>query len=51
MFPDEKAAEDWFESERWGLVGMFCPRCGGCDRVYRVSQAHALLVRRLQKAF
>ena len=33
IFPDEKAAEAWFESERWGLVGMFCPRCGGCDRV------------------
>ena len=33
MFPDEKTAEAWFEGERWGMVGMFCPRCGGCDRV------------------
>ena len=33
MFPDETAAEAWFESERWGESGMYCPRCGGCDRI------------------
>ena len=33
MFPDEKTAEKWFEDERWGMVGMYCPRCGGCDRI------------------
>ena len=33
MFPDEKAAEDWFEEQRWGTSGLYCPRCGGCDRV------------------
>ena len=21
------------EQERWGETGLFCPRCGGCDRV------------------
>ena len=33
IFPDEKAAEAWFEHERWGTTGQFCPRCGGCDRI------------------
>ena len=33
MFPDEKAAIKWFEDERWGNTGIFCPRCGGCDKV------------------
>lgn len=32
-FPTEKAAEDWFEQQRWGETGMYCPRCGGCDKV------------------
>ena len=32
-FPNETAAEAWFESERWGETGLYCPRCGGCDRV------------------
>ena len=33
MFPDERTAEAWFEKERWGETGLYCPRCGGCDRV------------------
>lgn len=33
LFPNEAAAEAWFENERWGETGLFCPRCGGCDRV------------------
>ncbi|MDE2736998.1 MAG: IS1595 family transposase [Gemmatimonadota bacterium] len=33
MFPDETAAEAWFEAERWSESGMYCPRCGGCDRI------------------
>ena len=33
LFPNEQAAEAWFENERWGETGLFCPRCGGCDRV------------------
>ena len=33
MFPDKKAAEVWFENERWEESGMFCPRCGGVDRI------------------
>lgn len=32
-FPNEAAAEAWFENERWGESGMFCPRCGGTDRI------------------
>lgn len=32
-FPNEEAAEAWFENERWGKCGMFCPRCGGTDRI------------------
>ena len=37
MFPTEQAAIDWFEKERWGDTGMFCPHCGGVDRVQRVA--------------
>lgn len=33
MFPDEQAAEDWFEQQRWNTTGIYCPRCGGVDRV------------------
>jgi len=33
MFPNEKAAETWFENQRWGESGMYCPRCGGCDKI------------------
>ena len=32
-FPNEAAAESWFEDERWGGSGIFCPRCGGTDRI------------------
>ena len=37
MFPNEQAAEAWFESERWDKSGLFCPRCGGCDKVNAVA--------------
>ena len=33
MFPDEKTAEQWFEQQRWADSGMYCPRCGGVDRI------------------
>ena len=33
MFPTEQAAEEWFAYERWGETGMYCPRCGGCDKI------------------
>ena len=33
LFPDEKAAETWFEQQRWEDSGLYCPRCGGCDKV------------------
>ena len=32
-FPDEKAAESWFEKERWGQTGIYCPHCGILDKV------------------
>jgi len=33
MFPDESAAEQWFEAQRWENTSRFCPRCGGCDKI------------------
>ena len=33
MFPDENAAQLWFEKQRWG-EGKFCPKCGSLD-VYK----------------
>jgi len=30
MFPDDAAAEKWFEEQRWP-EGRFCPRCGSLD--------------------
>ena len=33
MFPDEKTAETWFEKQRWERSSVFCPRCGGCDKI------------------
>lgn len=41
-FPNEKAAEAWFEGERWGKSGMFCPRCGGCDKVKPVTSGSSM---------
>lgn len=34
-FPNNEAAEAWFESKRWGhnLEDLHCPRCGSYDRV------------------
>ena len=37
MFPDEQTAEAWFENERWGESGLFCSRCGGCDKVKSIE--------------
>ncbi len=36
MFPDDLAAERWFEKVRWGHEPS-CPRCGGIDRVNEVK--------------
>lgn len=42
MFPTEQAAIEWFEYERWGETGMFCPRCGGCDKVKPVTSGSSM---------
>ena len=31
MFPDDAAAERWFEDQRWSATGRFCPACGSLD--------------------
>ncbi len=35
MFPDEQAAEEWFEEKRWGKTGQptCCPKCGCSARI------------------
>ena len=35
MFPDEHAAETWFEDQRWGKdkENLHCPRCGCTERI------------------
>ena len=37
MFPDEKAAREWFEAQRWSS-GRHCPRCGS-ERTHEASHA------------
>ena len=32
MYPTERSAEKWLEEQRWGKVGLYCPRCGCVDR-------------------
>ncbi len=31
MFPDDKAAEKWFEEQRWPNGERYCPDCGSCS--------------------
>ena len=31
MFPDDAAAEAWFESQRWPDGERYCPDCGSCN--------------------
>ena len=31
IFPDDKAAEDWFEAQRWPNGERFCPDCGSIN--------------------
>ena len=37
MFPDDGAAEQWFESIVWD-EGRFCPHCGSLDTIERKSR-------------
>ena len=37
MFPDDGAAEKWFESIVWD-EGRFCPHCGSLDTIERKSR-------------
>ena len=39
MFPDEKAAREWFESLVWS-DGRYCPRCGS-TRTHEASHKHS----------
>ena len=32
-FPDDATAEKWFEEVRWRKTGVYCPRCGGLDKI------------------
>lgn len=32
-FPDDRTAEKWFEEIRWKETGIYCPRCGGLDKI------------------
>lgn len=36
MFPDERAARDWFDRTRWPDGERWCPHCGGID-TYRTK--------------
>ncbi|MCY4380389.1 MAG: IS1595 family transposase, partial [Proteobacteria bacterium] len=38
MFPDEQAAEKFFENERWGKIGRYCPHCGSMRTVERKNR-------------
>ena len=38
MFPDEQAAEKFFENERWGVSGRYCPHCGSMRTVERKNR-------------
>ena len=42
MFPDEDAAELWFEMDRWGDTGLYCPRCGSFDKVSMVPSGRPM---------
>ena len=33
IFPNDQTAEEWFENERWGLTGFYCPHCGTLDGI------------------
>ena len=32
-FPDDATAEKWFEEIRWRETGVYCPLCGGLDKI------------------
>lgn len=44
MFPDDAAAERWFEEARWGEAGKpaYCPHCGCDDKLRAVPSRQPL---------
>ena len=44
MFPDDAAAERWFEEQRWGEAGKpsHCPMCGSADKLKSVPNRKPL---------
>ena len=44
MFPDDAAAERWFEERRWGAAGQpsHCPLCGGAGKLRPVPSGRPL---------
>ena len=44
MFPDDAAAERWFEEARWGEAGKpdHCPLCGGSEKLRAVKSRKPL---------
>ena len=44
MFPDDAAAERWFEKRRWGAAGnpSYCPMCGSTEKLRPVPSGKPL---------
>ena len=41
-FPNDEAAEHWFEAHRWGETGIYCPRCGDFEQVKETPERKPL---------
>ena len=47
MFPDDQAAQSWFEMSRWP-EGPYCPRCGSTN--VQENTAHKCLNQNFSKS-